>query len=107
MSYGRKVYSLLEPSPPAPVRERAQSKGDTPDSLPARRSASTVAIAALALVAIETSFGQGYMISTVVGAGWDIPGLSANLSQLEGLAADYTGNVEATWNIHHDPVGDE
>lgn len=43
-------------------------------------------------------FGQGstastYTISTVAGAGWNIPGLSANLAQMEGLATDGAGNV--------------
>src|SRR5580692_11789972 len=53
-----------------------------------------VAIVALALAA--RSFGQNYTISTVAGAGWDIPGLSANLSQMEGLATYGTGNVFLT-----------
>ncbi len=49
-------------------------------------------VAALALCATSI-FGQGYTISTVAGAGWDIPGLSANLSLMEGLATDGAGNV--------------
>jgi trimeric autotransporter adhesin len=53
----------------------------------------SVAVAALAIVAVQTSFGQSYTISTIAGAGWDIPGLFANLSQMEGLATDGGGNV--------------
>ena len=45
---------------------------------------------------MSAGFGQNYTISTVAGAGWDIPGLSANLSNLEGLAVDSTGNVFMT-----------
>jgi hypothetical protein len=45
------------------------------------------------LVLVRPGFGQSYTISTAAGAGWDIPGLSANLSNLEGLAVDGAGNV--------------
>jgi len=53
-------------------------------------------IAALAVVLVRPGFGQSYTISTVAGAGWDLPGLSANLSGLQGLAVDSTGNVFMT-----------
>ena len=45
---------------------------------------------------MRISFGQNYTISTVAGTGWDMPGLSANLSNLEGLAVDGAGNVFMT-----------
>jgi uncharacterized protein (TIGR03437 family) len=48
---------------------------------------------AVALALVHPGFGQSYTISTVAGAGWDIPGLSANLSNLEGLAVDSAGDV--------------
>jgi uncharacterized protein (TIGR03437 family) len=51
---------------------------------------------AVALVLVRSGFGQSYPISTVAGAGWDLPGLSANLANLEGLAADGAGNVFMT-----------
>jgi hypothetical protein len=41
--------------------------------------------AILALISVRTCAAQNYTISTVAGAGWGIPGLSANLSNLEGL----------------------
>jgi uncharacterized protein (TIGR03437 family) len=44
-------------------------------------------------VLVRSGFGQSYTISTVAGTGWDLPGLSANLSHLEGLAVDGAGNV--------------
>lgn len=37
--------------------------------------------------------GQDYIIQTLAGAGWDIPGVSANLSSLQGVAIDAAGNV--------------
>jgi hypothetical protein len=40
------------------------------------------------LVSVRPGFGQSYTISTVAGAGWDLPGFSANLSNLKGLAVD-------------------
>jgi uncharacterized protein (TIGR03437 family) len=45
-------------------------------------------------------FGQSYTISTVAGTGWDLPGLSANLSYLEGLAVDGAGNVFMTLSTY-------
>jgi hypothetical protein len=45
---------------------------------------------------VRGGFGQSYTISTAAGAGWNIPGLSANLSNLEGLAVDGAGNVFMT-----------
>jgi uncharacterized protein (TIGR03437 family) len=42
---------------------------------------------------VRVGSGQSYTISTAAGGGWDIPGLSANLSNLEGLAVDGSGNV--------------
>jgi uncharacterized protein (TIGR03437 family) len=56
--------------------------------------------AALALVLVRAGFGQSYTISTVAGAGWDLPGLSANLSNLEGLAVDGAGNVFMTLSTY-------
>src|SRR5271165_2839798 len=50
-------------------------------------------IAALALALAPAGFGQNYTISTFAGAGWDIPGMSANLSNLEGVAVDAAGNT--------------
>jgi trimeric autotransporter adhesin len=47
-------------------------------------------------VLARAGFGQSYTISTVAGAGWDLPGLSANLSNVEGLAVDGAGNVFMT-----------
>jgi uncharacterized protein (TIGR03437 family) len=47
-------------------------------------------------VLARAGFGQSYTISTVAGAGWDLPGLSANLSNMEGLAVDGAGNVFMT-----------
>src|SRR5580698_648859 len=55
-----------------------------------------LALGSLALIPSTPAFGQGYTISTVAGAGWNIPGLSANLSQMEGLATDGSGNVFLT-----------
>lgn len=49
-------------------------------------------IGALTLVG-PTCFGQSYTISTFAGTGWDRPGLSANLANLEGVAVDSAGNV--------------
>jgi sugar lactone lactonase YvrE len=54
----------------------------------------------IALVLVRPGFGQSYTISTVAGAGWDIPGLCANLSNLEGLAVDGTGNVFMTLSTY-------
>ncbi|HEV1286055.1 MAG TPA: SBBP repeat-containing protein [Bryobacteraceae bacterium] len=42
---------------------------------------------------MRAGFGQSYTISTVAGTGWDLPGLSANLANLEGVAVDGAGNV--------------
>jgi trimeric autotransporter adhesin len=53
----------------------------------------TCCVLTVALALAHTGFGQGYTISSIVGAGWDIPGLSASLSQMEGLATDGAGNV--------------
>ena len=53
-------------------------------------------ITGLALVLARSGFGQNYTISTVAGTGWDLPGLSANLSNLEGVAVDGAGNVFMT-----------
>ena len=50
-------------------------------------------VATLALVLARSGFAQTYTISTVAGTGWDLPGLSANLSNLEGVAVDGAGNV--------------
>src|SRR5271155_404056 len=50
----------------------------------------------IALVGACPGFGQSYTISTIAGAGWDLPGLSANLSNLEGVAVDGAGNVFMT-----------
>jgi uncharacterized protein (TIGR03437 family) len=47
-------------------------------------------------VLVRAGFGQSYTISTVAGTGWDLPGLSANLSNLEGVAVDGAGNVFMT-----------
>jgi uncharacterized protein (TIGR03437 family) len=55
-----------------------------------------LALGSLALIPSTPAFGQGYTISTVAGAGWNIPGLSAKLSQLEGLAIDGAGNLFLT-----------
>ena len=44
----------------------------------------------------RAGFGQNYTISTVAGTGWNLPGLSANLSNLEGVAVDGAGNVFMT-----------
>ena len=51
---------------------------------------------AVALVLTRPGFGQNYTISTVAGTGWDLPGLSANLANLEGVAVDGAGNVFIT-----------
>jgi trimeric autotransporter adhesin len=51
---------------------------------------------AVALVLVRLGFGQSYTISTVAGTGWNLAGLSANLSNLEGVAVDGTGNVFLT-----------
>src|ERR1700733_13249974 len=53
-------------------------------------------MAAVALVLARGGLGQSYTISTTAGAGWNIPGLSASLSNLEGLAVDGAGNVFMT-----------
>lgn len=45
---------------------------------------------------MRAGFGQSYTISTVAGTGWDLPGLSANLANLEGVAVDSAGNVFMT-----------
>jgi len=45
---------------------------------------------------LRPGFGQSYTISTVAGTGWDLPGLSANLANLEGVAVDSAGNVFMT-----------
>lgn len=55
---------------------------------------------AVALVLVRLGFGQSYTISTVAGTGWDLPGLSANLSNLEGLAVDGAGNVSMTLSTY-------
>jgi hypothetical protein len=54
----------------------------------------------IALVSVRPGFGQSYTISTVAGAGRDLPGLSANLSYLEGLAVDGGGNVVMTLSTY-------
>src|SRR5580704_7336681 len=65
----------------------------TPRRLFIRRDNHFRLISALAMLSMSVGFGQSYTISTAAGAGWDIPGLSANLSNLEGLAVDGAGNV--------------
>jgi uncharacterized protein (TIGR03437 family) len=49
---------------------------------------------------LRPGFGQSYTISTVAGAGWDLPGLSANLANLEGVAVDGAGNVFMTLSTY-------
>ena len=44
-------------------------------------------------VVARSGFGQDYTIQTIAGRGWDIPGVSANLSSLQGVAIDRAGNV--------------
>jgi sugar lactone lactonase YvrE len=41
----------------------------------------------------QIALGQTYTIQTIAGGGWDIPGISANLSHLSGVAIDGAGNV--------------
>jgi hypothetical protein len=48
---------------------------------------------AVELVRARPGFGQDYTIQTVAGGGWDIPGVSANLASLQGVAVDRAGNV--------------
>jgi uncharacterized protein (TIGR03437 family) len=57
-------------------------------------------VAALSLLLVSACFAQNYTISTVAGTGWDLPGLSANLSNLEGLAVDAAGNVFMTLSTY-------
>jgi hypothetical protein len=45
------------------------------------------------VVLARSVFGQAYSIQTVAGGGWDIPGASATLSSLQGVAIDRAGNV--------------
>jgi trimeric autotransporter adhesin len=45
------------------------------------------------LALARSVFGQAYNIQTVAGGGWEIPGASANLSSLQGVAIDRAGNV--------------
>jgi hypothetical protein len=51
-------------------------------------------------VLLRPGFGQSYTISTVAGTGWDLPGLSANLANLEGVAVDGAGNVFMTLSTY-------
>jgi uncharacterized protein (TIGR03437 family) len=67
-------------------------------------------VVTLALALAHGGFGQNYTISTIAGAGWDIPGLSANLSKLQGVAVDGAGNVFMTLSgysvvVRLDPSG--
>jgi hypothetical protein len=48
---------------------------------------------ALAMALVHSGFGQAYTIITVAGGGWDLPGASANLSHLSGVAVDGAGSV--------------
>jgi hypothetical protein len=45
------------------------------------------------LAVARSGFGQDYTIQTIAGGGWDIPGVSANLSSLQGVAIDRAGNL--------------
>ncbi len=46
-----------------------------------------------ALAIAPAIFGQAYTIQTIAGGGWNIPGASANLSHVQGVAVDSAGNV--------------
>jgi uncharacterized protein (TIGR03437 family) len=45
------------------------------------------------LALARSGCGQDYTIQTIAGGGWDIPGVSANLGSLQGVAVDRAGNL--------------
>ena len=47
----------------------------------------------LAVGLAPSSFGQAYTIQTIAGSGWNVPGLAANLSSIQGVAVDGAGNA--------------